>query len=77
MTFEFDPQTYTPENWNAVILYNYIDILMHGELYPRTQEEGFTDTFEFIKQLLKEHYDKQKLHILDFDKKCDECGTLC
>ena len=69
ITFKVDPRGYSPENWNAVILYNYVDTLMHGRLHPEMQEKGFTDIFEYIKQSVKEHYLNQGVNILNLEGK--------
>ena len=52
--FDADPTRYTPENWNAVILYNYLYEIKHDFINNSTREKNtiFNELFDKV----YEHY---------------------
>ena len=53
-----EPQDYKPENWNAVILYNYVHEAINGE-YPYPLDDvsvALVDKLDGIKKFYKNHY---------------------
>jgi len=53
-----DPKNYKPENWNAVILYNYVHEVINGE-YPYPLDDvsvALVDKLDGIKKFYKNHY---------------------
>ena len=65
--FDVKPDTYTPENWNAVIAFNYIDVMINTDLYNwtqnKTKQEIRKEVFTNISETVIEHYKKAKIHI--------------
>ena len=66
LEYEDRPEDYTQENWNAVVLYNYVarQFECYKEAHPAHQQKGFTFTKrwkeikEYIGQPIKDHYEK-------------------
>lgn len=62
ITFDTDPSLYQRKHWNAVILYNYIDLMLHRDYW---QEHDNIERFELIKNRVKEHYKNAEIPDLE------------
>ena len=74
ITFKADPQLYKREHWNAVILYNLVEAIIHSDMdkYPQTMhhEIHINEVMPDIKQRLMECY--KDSGIKDLGKRLDD-----
>ena len=78
--FNIKPKNYTAANWNAVVLYNYLNILKYAgnidDLYDKLAKyfKGYEDKIEKAVSDIKQ-YDKE-LHIAEWMKKFAQYGEI-
>lgn len=74
ITFKANPQDYKQKHWNAVVLYNLVEAIIHSNMdkYPKKmhQEIHINDVMPDIKQRLTEGY--KDSGIKDLEKRLDD-----
>ena len=63
ITFDVEPAGYSPENWNAVVLWNLIHVYNCG--FKNNENYTIDEAFKTVEENVKNKYSKQ---IEDFDK---------
>ena len=67
--FDVNPNKYSPENWNAVVAFNYIDVMINTDLYNwtknKTKHEIRKEVFTKISEAVIDHYTKKNIKVDD------------